>query len=118
MRQLLLAALALAAGLAVQAPAFAATPLDETSWTADSNCFIRGIYFYADGDADIDFGDDDFDFGYWYLYDENRVVGIEFEFYYDTFLGIFDGTNIRAVHGYTFEDDNTPHMESCTFYRD
>ena len=45
MRHVLLAVLALAGVLAVQAPTFGATPLDETSWTADSSCFIRGIYF-------------------------------------------------------------------------
>ncbi|MDA1132440.1 MAG: hypothetical protein O2905_04350 [Proteobacteria bacterium] len=90
--------------------------LVDTGWTADSGCFLRDVYFYADGDAEIGFGSSEFDFGYWY-YDEG-VVMIDFEFYFDTFLGIYDGTTIRIAHAYTLSDEPEPHIELCVLYRD
>lgn len=66
----------------------------------------------------IDFGSDDFDFGFWYYFEEGQVIHIDFEFYYDTFLGRFDGTYIRIAHAYTFSDEIAPHIELCTLYRD
>lgn len=109
-------ALALACSLLASSAALAATPLDDTEWLADDSCFIRSIYLYADGEAEIEFVDD-FDFGFWDLWDEGRVLFIEFEFFYDTFLGIYDGSYIRAAHAYTFSDEDTPYTEICTFYR-
>ncbi len=96
--------------------ALAATALDDTEWLADDSCFIRSLYLYADGEAEIEFADD-LDFGWWYLWDEGRVLSIEFEFFYNTFVGIFDGSNIRAAHAYTFSDEDVPYIENCTFYR-
>ena len=114
---LVAAALALTLALAAHHGAVAQTVLDETLWAGDADCYIRNIYFYADGFADIDFGDDDFDVGFWYLAEDDRVVFIEFEYFYDTFVAIFDGTYIRAAHAFTFEDEDSPFVELCTFYR-
>ena len=61
------AALAFTLALAAHHGAVAQTVLDETLWAGDADCYIRSVYFYADGFADIDFGDDDFDFGYWFF---------------------------------------------------
>lgn len=92
--------------------AIAASPLDETYWEADDNCFIVDLYLHANGDAEIEYDNDETDTGTWKL--SGRRLGIAFDSYADAFSATVDGHAITATHKWHDEKDRVQ-TESCTF---